>query len=66
MILMKILHITLFHHYNDLLSYLPTFENEHATAAVNAYAESSVAFARKFIKGDKHRTYYRSKCQNFR
>jgi hypothetical protein len=45
---------SLFHHYNDLISYLPEFKNEHASAAVNAYAEYSIAFARKFIKGGKH------------
>lgn len=45
---------SLFHHYNDLISYLPAFQNEHASAAVNAYAEYSITYARKIIKGDKH------------
>jgi hypothetical protein len=45
---------SLFHHYNDIISYLPTFQNVHASAAVNAYAEYSIAYARKFKLGDKH------------
>lgn len=45
---------SLFHHYNDLVSYLPEFKNEHASATVNAYAEFSLAYARKLIQGDKH------------
>ncbi|HUH74072.1 MAG TPA: DUF5723 family protein [Chitinophagales bacterium] len=45
---------SLFHHYNDIISYLPAFNNSHASAAVNAYAEYSIAYARKFIKGDRH------------
>lgn len=45
---------SLFHHYNDLMSYVPEFKNENTSAAVNAYAEYSVAFARKLIDKKMH------------
>lgn len=45
---------SLFHHYNDIISYLPTFQNEQASAAVNSYAEYSIAYARKFKLGNQH------------
>ncbi|MCO5233512.1 MAG: hypothetical protein LC105_00135 [Chitinophagales bacterium] len=45
---------SLFHHYNDILNYIPNFTNEKATAAVNAYGEYSLAFARKLIDGKAH------------
>ncbi len=45
---------SLFHHYNDLMSYIPEFRNENTSAAVNAYAEYSIAYARKIIDKPMH------------
>lgn len=45
---------SLFHHYNDLMSYIPEFRNENTSAAVNAYAEYSIAYARKIIDKGSH------------
>jgi len=46
---------SLFHYKDDLLSYLPSFENENTSAAINTYAEYSFAYARKLIDKDVHK-----------
>lgn len=45
---------SLYHHSNDILNYIPHFNNEKATAAVNGYGEYSIAYARKLIDGKAH------------
>jgi len=44
----------LFYHFDNLGVYLPSIKDEKLSISVNAYAEYSIAYARKLFSNDKH------------
>ena len=45
---------SLYNHFEDILLWLPNFNDERATAAVNVYSEIYAGYARSFNFGERH------------